>query len=84
MRFGAVVRYVVQGFHSRSLPVSEGFVMMVAKVRDAAPHTMGLETCISKYEALKSGKRVGLGKDTINASLVIQINMPPISLYDLR
>ena len=44
--------------------------------------TMFLEKCIGKYEELKSGKRVGLGLDTINASLVILMNMPPISLMD--
>ena len=57
---------------------------MISRIAVLSPHNMFVERCISCYDLIKDDDRSSLSRETMNDYLIVKINMPPLSNFDMR
>lgn len=81
--FAELVKFISKA-GKKGLLQPSNLLMLLARILVMSPHSMHVEFAISVYNLIKDDHRASLDRETMNAYLVVHLDMPPVSHFDPR
>ena len=81
--FAELVKFISKA-GKKGLLQPSNLLMLLARILVMSPHSMHVEFAISAYNLIKDDHRASLDRETMNAYLVVHLDMPPVSHFDPR